>query len=113
MDTPIDAALDPKASRRTVFLLDVDNTLLDNDTVIQDLRETITSAAGPEREARYWTIFESCRAELGYALARKGMSVKTLDLLIAVHAIVHDAELLTGDSDFRNIAKAGVGLRLA
>ena len=50
---------------------------------------------------------------LGYSLRRKGYSVKTLDLLIAVYAIVHDAELLTSDSDFRSIAKAGIPLRLA
>lgn len=50
--------------------------------------------------------------ELGNRLGRKGVTVKTLDLLIAVHAIFHDTELLTADSDFRHIAKAGVGLRL-
>lgn len=51
--------------------------------------------------------------ELGHRLGRKGVAVKTLDFLIAVHAIFHDVELLTADSDFRQIAKAGVGLRLA
>ena len=50
--------------------------------------------------------------DLGYRLGRKGVTVKTLDLLIAVHAIFHDAELLTADSDFRHIVNAGVGLRL-
>jgi predicted nucleic acid-binding protein len=51
--------------------------------------------------------------DLGYRLGRKGFTIKTLDLLIAVHAIFHDAELLTADTDFRHIANAGVGLRLA
>lgn len=51
--------------------------------------------------------------DLGYRLGRKGVAVKTLDLLIAVHAIFHDAELLSADSDFRHISNAGVGLRLA
>jgi predicted nucleic acid-binding protein len=51
--------------------------------------------------------------DLGYRLGRKGVTVKTLDLLIAVHAIFHDAELLTADSDFRHISNAVVGLRLA
>jgi FMN phosphatase YigB (HAD superfamily) len=51
----------------TVFLLDVDNTLLDNDAVISDLRRHIVEAFGPECESRYWQIFEQLRDELGYA----------------------------------------------
>jgi FMN phosphatase YigB (HAD superfamily) len=50
-----------------VFLLDVDNTLLDNDEVERDLRRHIEEAFGPECQARYWQIFEEQRAELGYA----------------------------------------------
>jgi FMN phosphatase YigB (HAD superfamily) len=50
-----------------VFLLDVDNTLLDNDTVIDDLRRHLVGAFGAECERRYWDIFEDCRRELGYA----------------------------------------------
>ena len=50
-----------------VFLLDVDNTLLDNDTVTADLRGYMREALGAEREQRYWDIFEECRSELGYA----------------------------------------------
>jgi FMN phosphatase YigB (HAD superfamily) len=50
-----------------VFLLDVDNTLLDNDHVTRDLRRYLEAAVGPERQARYWAIFEEIRAELGYA----------------------------------------------
>lgn len=50
-----------------IFLLDVDNTLLDNDTVSRELREKMGTAFGHERQARYWEIFEGLRAELGYA----------------------------------------------
>jgi FMN phosphatase YigB (HAD superfamily) len=50
-----------------VFLLDVDNTLLDNDAVTADLRRYMREALGAENEQRYWDIFEECRAELGYA----------------------------------------------
>jgi len=50
-----------------VFLLDVDNTLLDNDRVEQDLRHHIKDAFGVEYQERYWDIFEQLRAELGYA----------------------------------------------
>lgn len=50
-----------------VFLLDVDNTLLDNDTVVEDLRRHLADRFGGECGDRYWSIFEELRAELGYA----------------------------------------------
>jgi FMN phosphatase YigB (HAD superfamily) len=50
-----------------VFLLDVDNTLLDNDSVAADLRRHLTDTFGEERQERYWAFFEELRAELGYA----------------------------------------------
>jgi len=52
---------------KTVFLFDVDNTLLDNDRVTEDLRRHLESQVGPERAQRYWDIFETLRSELGYA----------------------------------------------
>jgi FMN phosphatase YigB (HAD superfamily) len=51
----------------TVFLLDVDNTLLDNDRVTEDLRKHLLRQVGQEREERYWELFEQLREELGYA----------------------------------------------
>jgi hypothetical protein len=50
-----------------VFLLDVDNTLLDNDQIAVDLRDHLTQAFGAQRQERYWAIFEQLRQELGYA----------------------------------------------
>src|SRR5206468_5564291 len=52
---------------KVVFLLDVDNTLLDNDRVAADLRRHMTKYFGAERQERYWAIYEELRAELGYA----------------------------------------------
>lgn len=49
-----------------VFLLDVDNTLLDNDRIVEDLKRHLTQAFGAERQERYWEIFEKLREELGY-----------------------------------------------
>lgn len=54
-------------TERVVFLLDVDNTLLDNDRVAGDLKKHLTEAFGHERQERYWAIFEELRRELGYA----------------------------------------------
>jgi FMN phosphatase YigB (HAD superfamily) len=50
-----------------VFLVDVDNTLLDNDAVTADLRRFLIDRFGEACERRYWEIFEDLRAGLGYA----------------------------------------------
>ena len=50
-----------------VFLLDVDNTLLDNDSVSRDLKRHLEETFGAESRDRYWEIFEQLRSELGYA----------------------------------------------
>jgi len=50
-----------------VFLLDVDNTLLDNDRVAADLRSHLVDEVGQSATARYFELFEELRAELGYA----------------------------------------------
>ena len=54
-------------THEVVFLLDVDNTLLDNDRVSADLKRHLRMSVGAERQALYWTLFEELRAELGYA----------------------------------------------
>jgi FMN phosphatase YigB (HAD superfamily) len=51
----------------TVFLFDVDNTLLDNDAVQNDLSAHLEREVGLASRHRYWEIFEQLRAELGYA----------------------------------------------
>ena len=52
---------------RSVFLLDDDNTLLDNDRVQAALAEFLEREFGAAARARYWAIFEALRTELGYA----------------------------------------------
>jgi tRNA(fMet)-specific endonuclease VapC len=51
--------------------------------------------------------------DLGLVLSKKGATVKTLALLIAVYSLSHGVPLLTTDSDFSQIRKAGVPLLLA
>ncbi|MEO6280150.1 HAD family hydrolase [Roseateles sp.] len=74
------------ASADVVFLLDVDNTLLDNDRIIADLRGHLQAAFGVASAARYWAAFEALRTDLGYA-----------DYLGALQRYRADAE--RGDSD--------------
>jgi hypothetical protein len=51
----------------TVFLFDVDNTLLDNDRVQADLDMHLRVEHGTIARNRYWEIFEALWSELGYA----------------------------------------------
>jgi FMN phosphatase YigB (HAD superfamily) len=51
----------------TVFLFDVDNTLLDNDRFQEDLRDHILETHGKEANERYWAHFEDIRKSVGYA----------------------------------------------
>jgi FMN phosphatase YigB (HAD superfamily) len=55
------------AAHDVVFLLDVDNTLLDNDRIVADLRAHLVRAFGAASADRYWVEFERLRSELGYA----------------------------------------------
>jgi FMN phosphatase YigB (HAD superfamily) len=54
-------------TNKVVFLLDVDNTLLDNDAVGDDLRAYLEREFGAAARDRYFAIFEQLRTELGYA----------------------------------------------
>lgn len=51
--------------------------------------------------------------DLGFALARRGASVRTLDLLIAAYALSHSVPLLTTDADFARMRRAGIPLHLS
>ena len=50
-----------------VFLLDVDNTLLDNDRFGADLGAKLEKAFGVAERDRYWAIFAALREEVSYA----------------------------------------------
>ena len=47
-------------------MVDVDNTLVDNDRITEDLRRHLEREVGHERQERYWAIFEELRSALGY-----------------------------------------------
>ena len=49
-----------------VFLVDVDNTLLDNDYIQNDLRSHLEREYGPDSRDRYWAILEELMQQLGY-----------------------------------------------
>jgi hypothetical protein len=49
-----------------IFLVDVDNTLLDNDGLQDDLKQHLEREFGAGSRDRYWVILEQLFAELGY-----------------------------------------------
>jgi FMN phosphatase YigB (HAD superfamily) len=49
-----------------VFLVDVDNTLLDNDHIQNDIKRHLEREFGAACRDRYWTILEQLFSELGY-----------------------------------------------
>lgn len=55
------------ATYPVVFLLDIDNTLVNNDAVVADLMKHLERDVGVEQQKRYWEFFEQLRGELGYA----------------------------------------------
>src|SRR4051812_28984966 len=49
-----------------VFFFDVDDTLLDNDTALNDYLDHIARRVGPHAAQRYWTILRGLYDALGY-----------------------------------------------
>jgi beta-phosphoglucomutase-like phosphatase (HAD superfamily) len=54
------------AARTWTFLLDVDNTLLDNDAVKDDLDHEIRREFGPALADEFWAVYEEVRDELDH-----------------------------------------------
>jgi predicted nucleic acid-binding protein len=83
------------------------------------LTELVRGLRPPERK-RVLPLFEALETldappdlwlaagALGFQLARKGTTAKSLDLLIACYAMHHGATVLTDDADFSAMAAAGI-----
>ncbi|MEP7298316.1 MAG: HAD family hydrolase [Burkholderiales bacterium] len=82
-----------------VFLLDVDNTLLDADRFVADLRQHLDNELGAVRAQLYWRIFDALRADLGY-----------VDYLGALQRLHREASVepdQDGDTEHRLLSVAG------
>ncbi|MFI5272918.1 MAG: HAD family hydrolase [Ktedonobacterales bacterium] len=78
-----------------VFILDCDNTLLDNDALKADLSSRLQALLGPARSDELWVLYEQVRAETGvvdYPLALERFRPRLHDehLFAAVRAVVMD-----------------------
>ncbi|HEX6799928.1 MAG TPA: hypothetical protein VF116_19610 [Ktedonobacterales bacterium] len=78
-----------------VYIMDCDNTLLDNDALKADLSTRLRALLGPERNARLWAIYEQVRAATGvvdYPRTIERFAAEAHDdkLIAAVMAVVMD-----------------------
>ncbi len=48
---------------KLVFMIDLDNTILDNDGVKKDMEARLRNVLGPEMAARHWELYEVIRKE--------------------------------------------------
>jgi FMN phosphatase YigB (HAD superfamily) len=74
--------------RPVVFILDCDNTLLDNDALKADLADRLRALLGPQRDSAFWRAYEAVRDEAG-----------TVDFPLTIERfrpILHDDTLLEG-----------------
>ncbi len=51
---------------KLVFMIDLDNTILDNDGVKKDMQARLVEVLGPEMSARYWELYEILRKEVDF-----------------------------------------------
>src|SRR5258705_13708484 len=82
------------------LMVDVDNTLHDNDRVTEDLRRYLDRTVGPEGRARYWAHFERLSVELGYADYLGALQRYRLEFPRDPHLLTVSAFLI--DSPFAN-----------
>ena len=88
------------APNEVVFLFDVDNTLLNNDRVLEDLLLHIEHEFGAAQRDRYLAIFEQLRAELGYAVYLGALQRYRLEAMCDPRVLMMSSFLL--DYSFAN-----------
>ncbi len=79
-------------SEEVVYLVDVDNTLLDNDRFQLDLGNRLEHCFGADQRMRYWSLFEELRSRSGIADYIGGLQ--------AFRAGLEDHPELLGMSDY-------------
>ena len=65
-ENPAEPVCPTQIAKDVVFLVDVDDTLLDNDRIQDDLRRHLEREFGAACRDRYWAILEALMTELGY-----------------------------------------------
>jgi FMN phosphatase YigB (HAD superfamily) len=100
------------AAGEVVFLLDVDNTLLDNDRFSQDLDAALEHAVGVAGRERYRAAYEALRATHGYADYLGALQALRADDLVDDPALMRLSDFLL-DYPFEQCVFPGVAGALA
>jgi FMN phosphatase YigB (HAD superfamily) len=84
-----------RSSNPAVFLLDCDNTLLDNDTLKADLAAQLRALLGQEMSERFWQVYEEVRhltgvVDLPLTFERFAPALPKAGLIQQVEALVMD-----------------------
>jgi FMN phosphatase YigB (HAD superfamily) len=66
METVADGGHPSTNADRLVFLLDVDNTLLDNDALKAEIGKRVEALVGTQLALRFWVLYEEVRQEQDY-----------------------------------------------
>jgi hypothetical protein len=104
----------------------VDEALASNEAALcGPVEAELRRGLGSERERRrVIPLLDGCQrlvqpaqlwtdaGDLGFVLRRRGVTPKTVDLLIATYALHHSASLLTTDKNFAAMHEAGIPLHL-
>lgn len=90
----------PRTVGPAVFILDCDDTLLDNDALKDDLDARLRALLGGPLVERFWQVYEDVRAETGavdypLTLARFGPELGDETTLAQVHALIMDYPFAT------------------
>lgn len=93
LDTINPADLNPKTD--LVVMLDVDNTLINNDKVKSDATEKMQKLIGQDMTARFWEIYEEVRAErdvvdIPFTLKRIKLEIPDTELFKHLYRMWHD-----------------------
>lgn len=128
--TPVETLIDTSAwveffRKRNFWKEAVEELLLSDKAVLcGPIYTELLRGVGRDR-ARVARALHGCRilpqpaglwalaGNLGHQLRLKGVTAKTLDLLIATYALAHQMPLLTNDSDFEQMKKADILLQIA
>src|SRR5438093_9112805 len=66
LSSHLDLSEETTGMTKIAVLLDVDNTLLDNDKAKADLETRVDSLLGPERGRSFWEVYERVRRECDF-----------------------------------------------
>lgn len=105
MEAEADAAGSTADAQDLVFLLDVDNTLLDNDALKLEIGRRVEAVVGRQRAERFWQLYEEVRQEEDYVdypqtlvrfLAESGSSANPAELGEIFHGLPFSSFLYPG-----------------